>query len=66
MKHTIRSRAFTAGAVLGLACTLGACAKSEEQTSGSSGNSAAAAQQVAGQNGGDCTLQKYGAKKGDL
>jgi galactofuranose transport system substrate-binding protein len=69
MKHTIRtvrSRAVAVGAVLSLACTLGACAKSEDQTSGSSGNSAAAAQQVAGQNGGDCTLQQYGAKKGDL
>src|SRR3954454_16826458 len=66
MKQTIRSRAFTAGAVLALTCTLGACAKSEDQTSGSSGNSAAAAQQVAGQNGGDCALKQYGAKKGEL
>jgi ABC-type sugar transport system substrate-binding protein len=66
MKHTFSTRALAAGAVLGLACTLASCAKSEDQATGSSSNSAAAAQQVAGQNGGDCTLQKYGAKKGDL
>jgi len=66
MNPILRTRALTSAAVLGLVCTLASCAKSEDQTSGTSSDTAAAAQQVAGQNGGDCTLQKYGAKKGSL
>jgi ribose transport system substrate-binding protein len=65
MTHTLRSRTLAAGAGLALACTLGACAKSEEGTSSgsSSTDSQAAAQQVAGEKGGTCTAQKYGAKE---
>jgi galactofuranose transport system substrate-binding protein len=66
MNHFLRTRVLAPAAVLCLVGALGSCAKSEDQTSGSSGDTAAAAQQVAGQNGGDCTLKKYGAKKADL
>ena len=67
MRTSARTRALTTATVLTLACTLGACAKSEDEKASSSGGDAkAAAQQVAGQNGGDCTLDQYGAKKGGL
>jgi ABC-type sugar transport system substrate-binding protein len=69
MTHTMRNRTVAAGAGLVLALALGACAKSEN-SSGASGSastdSAAAAQQVAGEKGGSCTPEEYGAKKLDL
>jgi ABC-type sugar transport system substrate-binding protein len=67
MTHPFRSRALAIGAGLALTCSLGACAKSEESSSSGTGSSdsAAAAQQLAGQKGGDCTLDQYGAKKMD-
>jgi galactofuranose transport system substrate-binding protein len=66
-----RTRAVGLAAVLSTAAMgLGACGKSEETTSstgsGTSGNSADTQQQVKSQGKGQCTLQKYGAKKVDL
>jgi ABC-type sugar transport system substrate-binding protein len=67
MTHTLRTRTFAVGAGLVLTASLGACAKSETGSAGGdSSNSAAAAQQVAGEKGGQCTLDQYGAKKMDL
>jgi ABC-type sugar transport system substrate-binding protein len=66
MTHTVRTRALAVGAGLLLTASLGACAKSETSTAGGSSDSAAAAQQVAGEKGGKCTLDQYGAKKMDL
>ena len=68
MNRTLRTRAVAAGASLLIATVLASCAKSEDDTSGGSsgGSGADAAQQVAGRNGGDCTLDQYGAKKMDL
>jgi ABC-type sugar transport system substrate-binding protein len=67
----MRTRAVGLAAVLSAAAiTVGACGKSEEEaTTGSSsggGDSAATQQQVKSQGKGQCTLQKYGAKKVDL
>lgn len=66
MTITLRSRFVAAGAALALAGTLGACGKSEEAASSPSDGGSAAAQQVADQNGGDCTPDAYGAKEMDL
>ena len=69
MTNSTLRRTLAIGAGLALTMSVAACGKSETgvgDSGGGSSNSAAAAQQVAGEKGGTCTLEKYGAKKGDL
>jgi len=66
MNRSIHSRTVVIGTALVAILGLGACARGEDEGGSGTTDPAAAAQQVAGEEGGECSIEEYGGEQREL